>query len=151
MEMYQKETQGTLAPGEQITLSGYTMVYENFTQFDMPDGRNISQAAVEVYRQGKYVGQLYPRRDFYYDSQQPVTVPAVRATLEGDLYVLLVGWEPMGIEGATFKVYFNPLINFIWGGAFVLVLGAVVAMWPERSYAMQAARQAAVSIAPGQA
>jgi cytochrome c-type biogenesis protein CcmF len=151
MEMYQKETQGSLVPGEQITLSGYTMVYEDFTQFDMPDGRNISQAAVAVYHQGKYEGELYPRKDFYYASQQPVTVPAVRTTLEGDLYVLLVGWEPIGIEGATFKVYFNPLVNFIWGGALVLVLGAVVAMWPERSYAMQAARREAVSMAPSEA
>ena len=62
------------------------------------------------------MGELYPRRDFYYATQQPMTIPGVRSTLEDDLYVLLVDWQPIGTEGATFKVYHNPLVNFAVGG-----------------------------------
>jgi cytochrome c-type biogenesis protein CcmF len=78
------------------------------------------------------VGQLYPRRDYYYDFQQSVTVPGVRSTLEGDFYLVLVGWESIGTQGATFKVYHNPLVNFIWIGGVILALGAMVAAWPDR-------------------
>jgi cytochrome c-type biogenesis protein CcmF len=30
---------------------------------------------------------------------------------------------------ATFKVYINPLINWTWAGAVVMVLGTLIAAW----------------------
>ncbi len=132
IELFQTETQGTLARGEQITLGKYTMIYDSLTIWDTPEGRNVARAVVDIYRDGKSVGQLYPRRDYYYDSQQSVTLPGVRSTLEDDFYVLLVGWEPIGSQGATFKVYHNPLVNFVWTGGLVFIFGTMVAAWPDR-------------------
>ncbi len=134
IEIFQTETQGTLAQGEQITLDRYTMIYDSLSQFDTQDGRNVTRAVVSVFRDGKYVGELYPRRDFYYASQQPMTIPGVRSTLEDDFYVLLVGWESIGLGGATFKVFHNPLVNFLWIGGVVFILGTIVAAWPKREY-----------------
>lgn len=132
IEIFQTETQGTLAQGEQLTLNRYTMIYESLTQFDTQDGRNVTRAVVSVFRDGKYLGELYPRKDFFYASQQPMTIPGVRSTLEDDFYVLLVGWESIGLSGATFKVYHNPLVNFLWVGGLVFILGTMVAAWPDR-------------------
>jgi cytochrome c-type biogenesis protein CcmF len=132
--MFQTQTQGTVARGQQITLAGYTMVYQSLAVFDTPDGRNVARAVLEVYKGGKFLGELYPRRDYYYASQQPMTIPGVRSTLQDDLYVDLVGWEPIADQGATFKVYHNPLINFVWMGGFVFILGTLVAAWPEREF-----------------
>jgi cytochrome c-type biogenesis protein CcmF len=87
---------------------------------------------VEVSKDGKVLGELYPRRDFYYDSQQPMTIPGVRSTLESDLYVILVDWQSISTAGATFKVFHNPLVNWLWIGSFVLILGMLVAAWPDR-------------------
>jgi cytochrome c-type biogenesis protein CcmF len=132
IELFQTETQGTLAQGQQITLGKYTIIYDSLAIWDTADGRNVARAVVDVYREGRPVGQLYPRRDYYYDFQQSVTVPGVRSTLEGDFYLVLVGWESIGTQGATFKVYHNPLVNFIWIGGVILALGAMVAAWPDR-------------------
>lgn len=132
MEMFQSETQGTLAEGEQLTLGRYVMTYDSLAQWDTPDGRNIARAVVSVYRDGRLVGEVYPRRDYYYASLQPVTIPGVRSTLEDDLYVLLVGWEPIAQQGATFKVYHNPLVSFVWLGGLVFIIGTLIAAWPER-------------------
>ncbi len=131
IEMFQTETQGTLAQGEQLTLGRYVVVYNSLAQFDTPDDRNVARAVLSVYRDGRYVGELHPRRDYYYASQQPMTIPGVRSTLEDDLYVILVGWEPIAAEGATFKIYHNPLVNFVWFGGVVFILGTLVAAWPE--------------------
>jgi cytochrome c-type biogenesis protein CcmF len=131
IELFQTETQGTLSQGEQLTLGRYVMVYDAVSQWDTNDGRNVTRAVVSVYRDGRPVGELYPRRDFYYESQQPMTIPGVRSTLEDDLYVLLVSWEPIGNQAATFKVYHNPLVNFVWLGGLVFILGTLVAAWPE--------------------
>jgi len=61
-----------------------------------------------------------------------MTIPGVRSTWEDDLYVLLVDWQPVSAAGATFKVYHNPLVNFLWLGGLVFILGTLVAAWPER-------------------
>jgi len=132
IEIYQTETQGTLARGEQMTLGRYVITYDALSVFDTADGKNVARAVVTVYKDGRQVGELYPRRDYYYASQQPMTIPGVRSTLEDDLYVILVDWQPIGTQGATFKVYHNPLVNFVWGGGLIFILGTLVAAWPER-------------------
>ena len=40
-------------------------------------------------------------------------------------------WLPISSEGATFKVYHNPLVNWMWWGAWVFVIGTLVAAWPK--------------------
>jgi len=56
----------------------------------------------------------------------------VRSTWEDDLYVILVDWLPVSSQGATFKVYHNPLINWLWLGGLVFLLGTMVAAWPDK-------------------
>lgn len=132
IEMFQSETQGTIAQGEQLNLRGYTLRYDGLSIFDTTDGRNISRAVVSVYKDGKFLQELYPRRDYYFETQQQVTIPGVRSTWEDDLYVILIDWEPVSAEGATFKIFHNPLINWLWVGSIVFILGALIAAWPER-------------------
>jgi cytochrome c-type biogenesis protein CcmF len=132
IELFQTQTQGTLAQGEQLTLGRYVMTYDRLLQWDADDGRNITWAEVSVYRDGQRVGELHPQRHYYYASQQPMTIPGVRSTIEDDFYVLLVGWEPIATEGATFRVYRNPLVNFVWLGGLVFIFGTLVAAWPDR-------------------
>ena len=148
IELFQTETQGTLAQGEQLTLGRYVMVYDGVTQWDTADGRNVTRAVVSVYRDGRPAGTLYPRRDYYYASQQPMTIPGVRSTLEDDFYVLLVSWEPIGTQSATFKIYHNPLVNFVWFGGLVFILGTLVAAWPDREPEPAPRHIAARSAAP---
>jgi cytochrome c-type biogenesis protein CcmF len=132
IEMFQTETQATVQRGGTITLDQYTMTYESLAIFDTNDGRNVARAVVGVEKNGKPVGELHPRRDFYYDSQQPMTIPGVRSTLEDDFYVLLVDWLPISSEGATFKIYHNPLVKWMWMGAWVFIIGTLVAAWPDK-------------------
>jgi cytochrome c-type biogenesis protein CcmF len=147
IEMFQTETQATLARGETLSLAGYEMEYQSLTQFDTADGRNVARAVVTVSRDGREVAELYPRKDFYYASQQPMTIPGVRSTLEEDFYVLLVGWEPIGLGGATFKVYHNPLVNFVWMGGLIFILGTTVAAWPNPERRRRAVGSKAAALA----
>lgn len=132
IEVFQSETQATIAQGEQISLEGYVLKYEKLSIFDTDDGRNIARAVVSVYKDGRFIQELYPRRDFYYESQQQMTIPGIRSTWEDDLYVILVEWEPVSAESATFKVFHNPLINWLWFGGFVFILGSLAAAWPDK-------------------
>lgn len=134
IEVFQTETQGTLPQGGSLTLGEYTVVYDSLAVFNTNDGRNVARAVMQVYKEGNYLGELYPRRDFYFESQQPMTIPGVRSTWEDDLYVILVDWQPVSIQSATFKVYHNPLVNWLWSGGLVFILGTLIAAWPEKEY-----------------
>jgi cytochrome c-type biogenesis protein CcmF len=130
IEFFQTQTQGTIKKGDSLQLSGYTITYDDLTVGDTYDGRNVALATVRVSKNNKNLGWVFPRRDYYYESQQPVTLPGVRSTAAGDLYVLLVDWLPVTVDGATFKVFYNPLIGWFWVGAVILVLGTLIALWP---------------------
>ena len=107
IEVFQSETQGTISQGEQVTLGDYTVTFDSLSVFDTADGRNVARAVMGVYKDGQFVGELYPRRDYYYESQQPMTIPGVRSTWEDDFYILLVDWQPISTVGATFRTVTN--------------------------------------------
>lgn len=56
---------------------------------------------------------------------------AIQTTLPWlqDVYVVLT--EAGDANRATFHVYVNPLVVFIWLGGLLFVLGTLVAAWPE--------------------
>ncbi len=110
----------------------YSLTYESLSIFDTNDGRNVARAVLSVEENGKYVGELFPRRDYFFESQQPMTIPGVKSTWEDDLYVILVDWQPITSQGATFKIYRNPLVNFMWLGGIIFILGTLIAAWPTK-------------------
>jgi cytochrome c-type biogenesis protein CcmF len=132
IDMFQTETQGTIKQGQSLELNGYTVTFRDLAVFDTNEGRNVARAVVDVSRGGRVLAELHPRRDYYYAQQQPMTIPGVRSTMEDDIYVLLVDWQPISSNGATFKVYHNPLVNWLWLGCIVLFFGALVAAWPDK-------------------
>lgn len=132
IEFFQTETQGTIAEGQALDLAPYTMVYKQLDIFDTPDARNVARAVVQVKKDGQVIDEIFPRRDYYYESGQPVTIPGVRSSLLDDFYVILVDWKEVSSEGATFKVYHNPLVKWLWIGAYVFVAGVVTATWPDK-------------------
>jgi len=39
---------------------------------------------------------------------------------------------PFTAEEATFKIYQNPLVNWLWIGIFVFVVGMLLAIWSHK-------------------
>jgi cytochrome c-type biogenesis protein CcmF len=136
IEFFQSETQGSLAVGERLELGNYSMEYVSLAEFQTPDGRLVDRAVVNVYKDGGFIGELHPRRDYYYESQQAMTIPGLRSSLEEDVYILLVEWEPLTATRATFKMFVNPLLNWVWLGGFVFILGNLIAAWPTSEPAL---------------
>ena len=61
-----------------------------------------------------------------------MSIPGKYTSLGGDdFYVLLVTWEPLSLSSATFKIYYNPLVNWVWGGGFIFIIGTLIAAWPD--------------------
>ncbi len=126
---YDVEKEAILKPGESMTISGYTLAYEGIERYQT-QSKEVVNARLSVYKQGKLIGELFPEKYFHRSYRQPVTEVAIRTTLLEDLYVILIGWDKDGT--AAFKVLVNPLVSWIWIGGGVLFLGGVIAFWPNR-------------------
>ncbi|MCA9917974.1 MAG: heme lyase CcmF/NrfE family subunit [Anaerolineales bacterium] len=131
VEVFQEQTQIRLNVGETITLGRYEMQFLGAERYAGPDDLIITEATVDVYDNGRYVGQLTPRSELYTRTQQPMTIPDARSTIAEDFYVLMVNWEPTSADQATFRVYLNPLVNWVWAGGIIFVIGTLIAGWPD--------------------
>ncbi|MCP4428448.1 MAG: hypothetical protein GY803_28515, partial [Chloroflexi bacterium] len=131
IEVYQQETQQRLENGERLTMGRYEVELLGMERYPGPDDLLITEATMNVYENGALVSTINPRTELYTRTGQPMTIPDLRSTIADDLYVLLVNWEPTSATGATFRVYLNPLVNWVWAGGFVFVLGTLIAAWPD--------------------
>ncbi len=143
---FKQETQVALARGESLTIGDYSLRFDNLRAYSGTDGREVLEASTSLFKNGEFIRELRPRRDYFVVQQQPSTIPAVYSTPGADVYVLLISWEEIGLNSSTFRVYINPLINWAWAGGFTLILGTLVAAWPQtasqrkKSYALKPAR-----------
>jgi cytochrome c-type biogenesis protein CcmF len=146
IELFQTQAQRSLAVGQEVQIADYSIRYDSLAQFSYTDGRWVTRAVLSVFKNGQYVAELHPRVDIY-PSGESMTIPGVRSTLADDLYVVLVNWENTSAQVAPFKIYHNPLINWLWIGAMVFIAGLLVAAWPdtEPEYELVRVRKPAVS------
>ncbi len=143
--VYQQETQETINPGEAITIGNMSMIYKSAFQARADDGREMVVADVAVYRNGAYVGDIRPRQDFFGERGNPMSIAGQYSTLESDFYVLLANWSG---DRLTFKVYLNPLVNLVWWGGILLMIGTIIAAYPQPEREMAA--KVAEARQPGQ-
>ncbi len=131
-EFYQSEGQANLKRGESITVANYTLTFKDLTADRGPNYTEYT-AKLDLARNGRFIGQILPTKNLYNKNQeQPMTEVGLRPGLIEDVYVVLAGFEDMG-ETASFKVYINPLMSWMWIGSVVLILGVLLAAWPRRS------------------
>jgi cytochrome c-type biogenesis protein CcmF len=127
--LYEVESEATLTQGESMTIQDYTLTYENLDYYET-QSKEVVTATLSIHNHGELIGKIIPEKYFHRSYEQPVTEVAIRTTLREDLYVILVGWDESG--ATTFKVLINPLVNWIWIGGGVLVLGGLIVFWPDR-------------------
>lgn len=143
---FQYETRRTLDIGEtQAITADYSLRFDGFQRGLSADGRVVNVASLTVLRNDGQVAQIQPRIDEY--PTMPMTIAGAHSTLEKDFYVLLTGYDEAQGYG-VFKIYINPLVNLVWWGGLVLILGTLLAVYPkeivpqdlrERSYRQQVA------------
>lgn len=146
---FKMETQGTVSQGESLSIGGYQLTFKQLLGYPGSDGREIVEAVTSLSENGNLIRDLNPRRDYFVVQEQPVSVPGVYSTPGMDFYVLLVGWDDLGTS-ATFKVYVNSLINWVWIGGIVMILGTIIATWssPARREATYALKPEIVTFQP---
>jgi len=136
---FQQEATATVQPGESFQLGPYMMTFQDVA-FESTARAESFTSRVDLARHGNPVGTLHPAREFFPSFRnQPASEVDIYHALSEDLYLVLLSTTEDG--GATFKVYMNPLVSWIWLGGVVLLFGGFITMMPdvrERRFAYQA-------------
>ncbi|MDO8502701.1 MAG: heme lyase CcmF/NrfE family subunit [Gemmatimonadaceae bacterium] len=128
--LFRSDREMTMKPGDTLTVAGQTIRLKGVWGREEVQ-RSVIGATLEVLKNGRVVGVIEPRMNYYPTSDQPVPTPHVRSTIGGDLYLTLMAFDPNGAH-ATIRAIVQPLVSWIWIGGGIIVLGAIIGMLPPR-------------------
>jgi len=131
---YSVEKDVRLAPGESITVNDYTFRFEGVADHQGPN--YVAQRGTLIVSHNGFVETLHPEKRIYRVQQNPMTEAAISGNAFRDLYVAL--GEPLDAGAWAVRIYHKPMIRWIWFGALMMALGALLSMLDKR-YRLKAA------------
>ena len=131
---YRQQADITLSRGQTARFVGYTLRYDGSTvRHDRY--RTVFVARLAVLSSGREVHAFIPSLNFYPNATEPIGTPSISkgspANRFRDLYVSVQSLTARG-RSATFRLYLNPGVFWLWVGGAVVVIGGIVALWPPR-------------------
>ena len=134
---FDSEKEFGLKKDETNHLSGYTFVLQNIREEERPNhyawiaDLHVSDAS------GKEIVLLHPEKRIYFhrnpdpERRQPHSELDIYSTMKQDIYSI---FNSVDLENgvAYLKIMINPLVNWVWFGGFIFVLGTLVALWPPK-------------------
>ncbi|KZY80825.1 hypothetical protein A3740_25775 [Oleiphilus sp. HI0068] len=120
-----------MAPGEQVSVSGYNFVFESLDPYT---GANYQadRATVRVtsVASGNEVATLHPEKRVYFSKNSPMTEAGIDAGLFRDLYIAL--GEPLTDGAWAVRIQIKPFVRWIWLGTIFMALGGLFAISDRR-------------------
>jgi len=118
-----------MAVGDVETLGAYRFELMSLGQQAGPNYL-ADQAVFEVRRDQELIAVLVPEKRRYFASGQIMTEAAIDARLWRDLYIAL--GEPIGEQAWAVRLQYKPMVRWLWLGALMIGLGALVTAFDRR-------------------
>jgi cytochrome c-type biogenesis protein CcmF len=127
---YQTVREQKLAPGESMTVAGYTLTYQGLTRRQAANAQEF-RAPLDVRRGDTRIASLAPGKNTYPIEQQTSNEVSIYHDWRnaGDLFTIADQIEPGG--AVYFKVFVKPLVNLIWLAGLLFVGGSLITLWPD--------------------
>jgi len=126
---YETEKDVRMTPGSTVSVGGYSMRLDRFEDITGPNYTGV-RGVVTVLKNGRETDVMHPEKRMYNVQQMPMTEAAIDTGFTRDLYVSL--GEPVDGGAWVVRVYYKPFVDWIWGGAFLMALGGVLAVSDRR-------------------
>ncbi len=148
--VWKEERIQVMRPGDEVRIAGYTVALSAVEQVPGPN-YDALRGLFAVGRPGQPpFTTLAAEKRFYSVENQDTTEAAIRSTVWGDLYAVI--GEPQADGRYVTRLYFEPLVPWIWSGVGLMVLGGLVSLSDRRHRVGAPARQrASAAVASGAA
>jgi cytochrome c-type biogenesis protein CcmF len=128
-----------MAPGETAEIAGYEFTFLGVAPVEGPN-YDAEQGRFLVHRAGREIAELLPQKRHYRVQRQPMTQIAIDGGWRRDLMVAL--GDRLEDGAWTVRLYYKPMIRWIWAGAFLMAFGAALSA-SDRRYRLSRRRSAA--------
>ena len=115
--------------GDTASLGSLAVRFDGVTEIPGADYQ-ARRGNFTILDDGKPVGSIYSEKRFYPVEGMPVTKPGIRTTAAGDVYAVL--GEPEKTGGYTVRLYRNPLVVWMWGGAIIMAFAGLLSLTDRR-------------------
>jgi cytochrome c-type biogenesis protein CcmF len=117
-----------LNQGQTTSLGAYQLTFAGAEQVSEPHRQSV-RARMEISKNGRGLGMLYPRMSYYENQREPIGSPAVHTGLTEDLYLSIHNID--GEAGTVgLLVLVNPMVCWIWIATAIMALGGLMALVP---------------------
>jgi len=135
---FEVEKEFSLSPGEQIYFSNYVFKL-NSIKSEARDNHYAFLSEIDVVDSStnKLLVNLKPEKRIYFywnsdpEKRQPHSELDIYSTIQKDIYSIFSGYDAQKNIG-YFKIMINPLVNWVWIGGVLMVIGSLFAFWPSR-------------------
>lgn len=125
-EGYDIEKQVALKRNEKIKVAGFDITFNNL-KADHGSTFTAVTADLLVHKGDELIAQLHPSQAYYNRSDKRTSEVDIKRTLAYDLYVALTQVDSSK-DLINLNVLIKPLINWIWIGSVVSILGATLVL-----------------------
>jgi cytochrome c-type biogenesis protein CcmF len=126
---YSVEKDLRMVPGSSYDISGYEFRFQGVRKVTGPN-YVADEAVIEVWHEGEKSGDLFPQKRVYSGKGNPMTDASIDKSLFRDLYAAL--GEELGSGAWSMRVYYKPMIRWIWLGCLLMTFGGVLAVSDRR-------------------
>jgi cytochrome c-type biogenesis protein CcmF len=127
--VWQIERIQIMRPGDKVEIGGYTVLFEGAGQVNGPNYKAL-QGLFSVFKGKDKVTVLLPEKRNYPAENSSTTEAAIHTNLYSDLYIVLGDADEKG--GWATRIYFNPLVPWIWVGAVLMAAGGALSLTDRR-------------------
>ncbi|MBI3441967.1 MAG: cytochrome c biogenesis protein CcsA, partial [Proteobacteria bacterium] len=117
--------------GETIDVAGYFLTLKGIENGLKGPNYIFSRATFVTKIGNHFIANLQPEKRMYTVPPRPTTNAAIRSTFLGDLYVVLADADNRG--GYITRIYYDPLVIWIFIGGAIMAVGGIVSMTDRRS------------------
>lgn len=118
-----------MRPGETAALAGYEVRFDGVSEARGPN-YTAQRATFVVTRDGAPVSTLHSEKRFFPVEGMPTTEAGIDTSLWRDLYFVL--GDPAEGGGFAVRLYYNPLVLWIWGGTGIMALAGLLSLTDRR-------------------
>ncbi|MFN0044217.1 MAG: heme lyase CcmF/NrfE family subunit [Alphaproteobacteria bacterium] len=137
---WQTEKIQMMRAGDAINLADYRVVFEGVR--DVPGPNYIAERGTfRVSKGEREIAVLLPERRTYPVERQQTTEAAIHTTWLADIYIVIGESDGAGAHAA--RLYYNPLVPWIWLGAIIAAFGGALASADRRARAVGTATASA--------
>ncbi|MBC8494181.1 MAG: heme lyase CcmF/NrfE family subunit [Candidatus Thioglobus sp.] len=111
-----------------MNIEGYTFIFKGVDNFTHQNYQG-HKGEVEVYFENELIANLKPEKRQYVTGM-PMTEAAIDPSLTRDIYIAL--GESLEGDAWSLRIYYKPLIRWIWLGGLLISIGALLAAFDRR-------------------